>query len=262
MTSSEELIGQIAEPVECELSCIKHGKYIGKVHTIFSKTFETGCKGCEDEQKQKEAEDDAAREAKRKDDMIRNSIKRSAIPSRFIAKTFDNYISDNKDNAQALNISKQYAKMFRSRLETGGGLIFCGKPGTGKTHLSCAIANHVMRELRLSVLFTSVLKLTRQVKETYSRDSNKTEREAIDLFSVPSLLIIDEVGVQYGSDAEKQILFEVVNNRYEEMLPTILISNLTLKELKDFIGDRVIDRMREGGGALVSFDWNSHRGRD
>ena len=76
----------------------------------------------------------------------------------------------------------------------------------------------------------------------------------------PDLLILDEVGVQFGSDAEKLILFEIINTRYQDMKPTILISNLTLVELGKYIGERVVDRMREGGGAILSFDWDSYRG--
>lgn len=77
----------------------------------------------------------------------------------------------------------------------------------------------------------------------------------------PDLLIIDEVGVQFGSDAEKLILFEVINTRYESMKPTILISNLALNKLAGFIGERVIDRMKDGGGCTLAFTWDSYRSR-
>ena len=43
------------------------------------------------------------------------------------------------------------------------------------------------------------------------------------------------------------------------MRPTILISNLTEEELGKYIGDRIIDRMKEGQGAVIKFDWESYR---
>jgi DNA replication protein DnaC len=43
------------------------------------------------------------------------------------------------------------------------------------------------------------------------------------------------------------------------MRPTILISNLTVGELGAFIGERALDRMKEGGGAVLAFDWTSRR---
>ncbi|HBV4032592.1 TPA: ATP-binding protein, partial [Klebsiella pneumoniae] len=41
--------------------------------------------------------------------------------------------------------------------------------------------------------------------------------------------------------------------------PTILISNLPKDELTQFIGERVIDRMNDGGGCTISFTWDSYR---
>ena len=80
-----------------------------------------------------------------------------------------------------------------------------------------------------------------------------------DLLS-PGLLILDEVGVQLGTEHEMRILFEVVNERYADCLPTILISNLDEAELLKFTGARLMDRVRDGG-AVVAFDWESHRGK-
>jgi len=43
------------------------------------------------------------------------------------------------------------------------------------------------------------------------------------------------------------------------MKPTILISNLSEQELGIYIGERVLDRMMEGQGAIIAFDWESYR---
>lgn len=73
------------------------------------------------------------------------------------------------------------------------------------------------------------------------------------------MLILDEVGVQFGSESEKIILFEILNERYLNMKPTILISNLNPAALQEYVGERVMDRMRENGGIILKFDWKSHR---
>ena len=77
-------------------------------------------------------------------------------------------------------------------------------------------------------------------------------------FIRPDLLILDEVGVQFGSETEKMILFEIINGRYEQLKPTIVISNLA-DALTDYLGERVVDRLREGGGRMLIFDWPSYR---
>jgi DNA replication protein DnaC len=45
------------------------------------------------------------------------------------------------------------------------------------------------------------------------------------------------------------------------VLPTILLTNLDTEALKDYLGERLVDRMREGGGRMVSFTWDSYRGK-
>jgi DNA replication protein DnaC len=66
--------------------------------------------------------------------------------------------------------------------------------------------------------------------------------------------------VQFGSLAESAILQEVINARYESILPTILISNLTFDQLKDAIGERIVDRVTDGGRNRQVFNWESYRG--
>src|SRR5690606_20967905 len=126
------------------------------------------------------------------------------------------------------------------------------------THLAVGICHEVIAQDKMAV-FTSVLGAVRSIKETFRRDSEKTEMEAIEAFIEPDLLVLDEVGVQFGSDTERMYLFEIINGRYENLRPTIVISNLAKGELSKFLGERVVDRLREGGGKMVIFDWPSYR---
>jgi len=70
---------------------------------------------------------------------------------------------------------------------------------------------------------------------------------------------MDEVGVQFGSEFERQIMFDVLNERYEKRKPSILLSNIPPSELGTYLGDRVTDRLREDGGKMIAFDWESYR---
>lgn len=54
-------------------------------------------------------------------------------------------------------------------------------------------------------------------------------------------------------------MFEILNGRYQELRPTILISNLNTDALESLLGQRIMDRYRECGSVLA-FDWQSHRG--
>lgn len=118
-----------------------------------------------------------------------------------------------------------------------------------------------MRKHGASVLFVSVQRAIRSIKDTWARGSSVTEAQAVALLTFPDLLILDEVGVQHGSEYERQVLFDVLNERYETRKPTIFLSNKTLDEFKVVMGERVMDRLREDGAPVVPFCWPSARGR-
>jgi putative replication protein dnaC len=72
-------------------------------------------------------------------------------------------------------------------------------------------------------------------------------------------LIIDEVGVQSGTEAESRALFDVFNERYQNLKPTILISNLNAEDFVAAVGNRIADRIKEDGGEFLFFNWESAR---
>ncbi|MBN1086562.1 ATP-binding protein [Erwinia aphidicola] len=144
-------------------------------------------------------------------------------------------------------------------LANGTSLILSGKPGTGKNHLVIGLAKDIIRNHHSTVLLTSVMRIVRAVRRTWSKDSASSEEDVIAYYTSRDLLVIDEVGIQYGSDSEMITLFDIMNTRYERMLPTILISNLAPAEISDAIGERLADRMVEGDGATLIFNWSSYR---
>jgi DNA replication protein DnaC len=247
-------------------TCEKHGQYECRTRTYPNSLIKipprsSVCPGClSDElirlQGEKIRNDEAAR--KRNIDLLLDGLN---IPARFENCTLQNYEPVNDDAKRALKVCQAYASRWPERLQKGGGLVMCGKPGTGKNHLALAIARYAITEHQSSAVFTTALKIAREYKSTWSKGSSRTEDDVIRYFTKPELLIIDEVGVQFGSDAEKLIMFEIINTRYERMKPTILISNQTREELAAFIGERVLDRMSDGGGCTLSFTWDSYRSK-
>ena len=180
----------------------------------------------------------------------------TAIPPRFRGKRFENYVATNPSQKKALAALMAYADNLAQNISCGRSAILTGRPGTGKTHLACALAARAQSE-GYSALFTSVAKIIRNIRATWG--GNGSEQAAIDAYGAIDLLIIDEVGVQTGSENEQQLLFAVLNERYEQMRPTFLLSNLTTKGVEKVIGERAMDRLRENGGIPISFDWESYR---
>lgn len=211
------------------------------------------------------AEDIAKQNAQRRERDAQHARRRrlkeimglAGIPARFVDRTLDNYVATTPGQRIALSICRGYAESWLEQFRKGGSLVLTGKVGTGKTHLACAIANAVIPEHMATAAFGTVAKIIRSIKSTYGGKGSETQAIA-DLLKV-DLLIIDEVGVQNGSDHELTMLFEIINERYQNLRPTILISNLNTDDLEKFLGQRVMDRFR-GCGTVVAFDWASHRG--
>lgn len=242
-----------------ERACAKHGAYQAKIVEIMGRTIAAShCPTCaaEDKARQDERERRESEEAKSR--RIEALFKRAAIPLRFQPKSFENYQAEVEGPERALRIAKSYAEKWPEVRERGTCLIFAGSAGTGKTHLACAIANAIMAK-GSSALFTTVSDALRSIKRAYDKDAGVSETDAIAELVEPSLLILDEVGMDYGTDHSKTLLFDVINKRYENIRPTIILTNLDAAALRDYFGDRIVDRLREGGGKLVTFTWASHR---
>lgn len=243
-----------------KMHCDTHGEFDSEeveIEGMFS--FKKPCFKCAEEyaeRKRKDEEEKVKYEKRQKMAMLRH---RSNIPPRFQDMSFDNYTPEGQDSAKAKKICHAFAEKFLERLEVGGCLVLCGLPGTGKTHLACSIANHVLNIHEKSALFVSVIDAMRSIRETYNKDVDTLEREAIGRLVEPDLLIFDEVGVQSGSDHEKQNIFDVINKRYERYKPTILISNLEVEDLSLYVGERVMSRMNQSGGTVISFTWSDYR---
>lgn len=190
-----------------------------------------------------------------KEALFESALGAAAIPRRFISKSFDTFDANTDHLAKAFSVAKGFASNLKENLAIGRCLVFCGGVGVGKTHLACSIANQAVQE-GYSVFFTSVSRLIRQVRATWqTSDELSVYQNLIDL----DLLIIDEVGVQAGSENEKNILFDVINGRYENMKSTIVITNLMRQQLPEYMGERVIDRLRENGGVIIPMPGSSYR---
>ncbi len=105
----------------------------------------------------------------------------------------------------------------------------CGKPGTGKKPHGLLLVKSVIAEHQSPVVFTTALKIAREFKSTVKTATAPGRRDRF--FTKPDLADYRrEVGIRFGSEAEKMIMFEIINTRYERLKPTILISNLQKDE--------------------------------
>lgn len=249
MDSSPKTIGSLVGGIEHrDEQCEKHGPFVSRGWLFGGRVRWSGCQACSTEQEAARSAEDAERARARDAELARAAIERAlevaAIPARFRDRTFSAFVADTDAQGRAFSAAKAYADEFERHLKAGTGLAFLGPVGTGKTHLAASILLQLAPSY--ACLYTTASNLVRMVRDTWRKDSERSEREIMRILGRDiQLLVVDELGAQYGSDGERQVLFEVLDRRYAEMRPTIMIGNIEVEGLRDALGDRVYDRMRE-----------------
>jgi DNA replication protein DnaC len=216
------------------------------------------CPACTAKASEREEAEQKKGEAREREDRIkRGQIARyltdSCLGKRFVGLAFSDYRPSCREAQYVVDECRAFAEGFGN----GRSLIFVGSSGTGKNMLSAIVGQEVIGR-GFSFLHTSALKVVRRFKDSW-KQPDLTEEEVLRYFVTPDLLVIDEIGVQFGSPTEKLYLAEVINDRYEARRSTILLSNLVLKQVEEALDSRTIDRFHEDGGKVLVFAWPSWR---
>lgn len=242
-----------------QADCPSHGAYESAGFRLRTGTREiwAQCPSCVEEERQQRLREEAAALVQRQRAAREAAIGEADIPPRFRSRDFSAFVADTDDKRRALSVARDFAEQFEANMRRGAGLVFAGLPGTGKSHLAAAIMLQLVDSR--SVRYTTCMGLIRMVRDTWRRDSEVTERQVLRMLCDDlDLLVIDEIGAQYGTDGEQNLLFEVMDRRYSGMRPTILLTNQDKDGFRTFVGDRVFDRLRETS-RWVAFDWPSYR---
>jgi DNA replication protein DnaC len=187
---------------------------------------------------------------------LNSLLQRSAIPVRYQGASLD---APANSQALAYEFGRRFVAGFDGRLRSGAGAVLWGDVGTGKTHLACAIANAIMGQMR-PVMYCTALEAVQLVKTTWRRGGDETtEFEVYERFGTPELLVIDEIGVQHGTDHERLVLTSIADIRSRNCLPTIIVSNLSPEGIYNLLGERMFDRLIGFGADVIHMPGKSLR---
>ena len=135
---------------------------------------------------------------------------------------------------QAFNSAQNFAGSLT------GWLLLTGKYGSGKTHLAAAIANQAVG-MGISTLFLTVPDLLDMLRFSFSTTSDVNFEERITQIRTIPLLIMDDFGTQNTTPWAQEKLFQIINHRYINKLPTVLTSNQPLNDFEPRIRSRLQD---------------------
>lgn len=245
-------------------SCPEHGDFEQRVFNVLGREIKSGCPECLRIRAAEKAEHAEIQESLARRIDVERKLGSAMIPKRFTAKTFDSYCADTPSQSKALAVCIDYANNFQAHFDAGRCMLLLGKPGTGKTHLAVAIANHLIANTEATAVYRTIGSVLQAIRETFGQRGDQSEAGIIKSLTGPSLLVLDEIGAskETPSDFELTTLFAIINGRYENLQPTIIVSNLGAKELPGAIGERCADRLREGGVIVLPFNWESQRGKE
>jgi DNA replication protein DnaC len=156
--------------------------------------------------------------------------------------TFDNFNPQGRvgiggQQAQSLerafNQAEAYADVF------SGWLFLQGGYGCGKTHLAAAIANAAV-DAGMPTLFLTVPDLLDQLRYAYGSEDVTFEDRFEQVRTAP-LLVLDDFGTQSATAWAREKLFQILNYRYINQLPTVVTTNLMLEELEGRMRSRLSD---------------------
>ena len=196
---------------------------------------------CEECQALVDAEEQAARERQAKaarkwrEENIEELLARVGVPRRYLGASLQNF------NGK------------KPKLQVG---FITGPPGVGKTHLAVALLREdIVFKGRDAGRFVRTVDLLKEIRDSFQEHSAASERAILDNYGrkVP-FLVIDDLGTEKISDWVEQTLYDLIDRRYVEMLPTIITSNLSLDEIEAHYGNhgkRLASRIYDLGEVFV-----------
>lgn len=260
VTGAIDLVKLLEAPVETRAGrCDRHGWFQTPTFLVDGDDTVPRCPKCDDRDRQETSADQVKRiEAESNEIRRRKRVAAIGLPERMMPKRYSDYLPPTPAAEKHLETIRAYADLWPETSKRGANLILCGTPGNGKTHLASIACKHVASEFGAQPLYTTTARMLRHIRGSYSRTAKYSEEDAVERFACCDLLVLDEVGVKLASDNDRSLLFEIIDERYQQVRPTILISNLTLSEIAQQTDERLVDRLLENGQVLL-FDWPSHR---
>lgn len=185
-----------------------------------------------------------------KQERIHRLLGASQMGPRFRDKGFE-AIKPTPGIKRALETAKEYVERFEDKRRQGQGLALVGGVGVGKTLLASAILHELIQRRQLAGVFVSSSELLEAIRRTYDSESRVSTSELTDLVKQAEFLALDDLGVERPTEWVMERLYQIVNYRYEHLLPTLLTSNLDWEGLEGRVGERIVSRLMETTTAVL-----------
>jgi len=181
------------------------------------------------------------------------------LPPKFLNRTLAGYAGISPDQKIALARARRFVDEFVPAAAGQRALLFCGPPGSGKTHLLAAILRELAAKKFVRGRYEEFFLLLSDIRDGFSR--GLSSREWLEPLRDVDVLAIDEIGKGgKNREFEQGVLDEVLSVRYNARRPTLLATNYprpgtldwqfkadgqSAENLEQRVGPRIFSRLHE-----------------
>ena len=195
--------------------------------------------------------------------LVTENIKSSGIGPLIEKQSFENFdlewYRDDAENykrmEQNLSMAKSYAQSFGSKTKN---LVLIGKTGVGKTHITTAIAKVVI-EKGYNVIYDTTQNVVSDFEQDRFRSGYGPYDPKSDKYLECDLLILDDLGTEFSSPFTVSCIYNLLNTRQNQGLPTIVSTNLDMTELMSKYDGRIASRLIGIDSGVMIFGGRDHR---
>lgn len=158
----------------------------------------------------------------------------------------------------AIDAVRKYLDGIAENIREGRGLILFGPMGTGKDHIAVACLREAAK-MGFDVWVDDGQTLYQRFRDGI--DADISEGSAIAKYTTPDVLLLSDPLPMHGipTDAQRSILWRIVDRRWRDMKPTwVTINVFTGREAAERLGPQLYDRLRDGAVA-IQCNWPSYR---
>jgi len=240
-------INEILDNIKVDKNC----RFCKKELQLINNRYLCDCEGFKQEtiqRMQSQRQEQETREKREETSKKARLLKMLDIPKRFESANLNDW------NMKEGNKIKIHTNNIKENIKEGNGLVLYGTTGTGKTRLSFAIARYIIENANIETI--SRIKLHNLIADIIDEENGKSNFKRIVKIDV---LLIDELGAKEElTDWERLQLYTIIDERSENLLYTIITTNIKQDELKSYVGARIYDRLQENS-EFIEFKGNSRR---
>lgn len=191
------------------------------------------------------------------------NIRSSGMGNLIEKQSFDNFnlewYRDDEKVFERMKSNLAAAKEFAADFsKTGENLLLIGNTGTGKTHISTAIAREALVR-GYDVIYDSSQNIISDFEEDRFKSGYGPHEPKAKKYLECDLLIIDDLGTEFVNQFTVSCLYNLLNTRQNRGLSTVISTNLSADELAGKYEDRIYSRIVGRGCKILVFGGKDHR---